>query len=60
MLITIGAFMAAAYKIIPGMVKVINLFGQMRAYEFAAAEPSITSSSTNETVPAGRPDRSAP
>ena len=55
MLITIGAFMAAAYKIIPGMVKVINLFGQMRAYEFAAAEPSITSSSTNKTVPAGAP-----
>ncbi len=35
MLITIGAFMAAAYKIIPGMVKVINVSGQMKAYEFS-------------------------
>lgn len=38
MLITIGAFMAAAYKIIPGMVKVINISGQMRAYEFSLDE----------------------
>ncbi len=34
-LITIGAFMAAAYKIIPGIVKVINVLGQIRAYEFS-------------------------
>ena len=33
MLITIGAFMAAAYKIIPGIVKVINVSGQIKAYE---------------------------
>ena len=32
-LITIGAFMAAAYKIIPGIVKIINATGQMKAYE---------------------------
>jgi len=38
MLITIGAFMAAAYKIIPGIVKIINLSGQMKAYEFSADE----------------------
>ena len=35
MLITVGAFMAAAYKIIPGIVKVINVSGQMKAYEFS-------------------------
>ena len=35
MLLTIGAFMAAAYKIIPGIVKVINISGQMKAYEFS-------------------------
>ena len=35
MLVTIGAFMAAAYKIIPGIVKVINISGQMRAYELS-------------------------
>ncbi|HET9745825.1 MAG TPA: ABC transporter ATP-binding protein [Chitinophagaceae bacterium] len=37
-LITIGAFMAAAYKIIPGVVKVINAAGQMRAHGFSFAE----------------------
>lgn len=31
--ITIGAFMAAAYKIIPGIVKIINGSGQIKAYE---------------------------
>lgn len=34
-LITIGAFMAAAYKIIPGIVKIINIGGQIKAYEFS-------------------------
>ena len=34
-LITIGAFMAGAYKIIPGIVKIINAAGQMKAYEFS-------------------------
>jgi len=34
-LITIGAFMAAAYKIIPGIVKIINGSGQIKAYEFS-------------------------
>lgn len=33
-LVMIGAFMAAAYKIIPGVVKIINLSGQVRTYEF--------------------------
>jgi len=37
-LLTIGAFMAAAYKIIPGLVRVINIMGQMRAYEFSLNE----------------------
>ena len=37
-IITIGAFMAAAYKIIPGMVKIINAMGQMRAYDFSINE----------------------
>src|SRR5688572_10532520 len=34
-LLTIGAFMAAAYKIIPGIVKLINVTGQIKAYEFS-------------------------
>lgn len=37
-LITIGAFMAAAYKIIPGIVKIINVSGQIRTYEFSVTE----------------------
>lgn len=32
--ITLGAFVAAAYKIIPGAVKVLNCIGQIKAYEF--------------------------
>jgi ABC-type multidrug transport system fused ATPase/permease subunit len=32
MIITIGAFMAAAYKIIPGIVKILNLNGQVQTY----------------------------
>jgi len=34
-LITIGAFMASAYKIIPGIVRIINESTQMKAYEFS-------------------------
>ena len=37
-LLTIGAFLAAAYKIIPGMVRIINVTGQMRSYAFAIAD----------------------
>jgi len=33
-IITVGAFMAAAYKIIPGMVKILTITGQMKTYEF--------------------------
>lgn len=37
-LLTVGAFMAAAYKIIPGIVKIINASGQLRAYEFSVSD----------------------
>ncbi|MGN6166455.1 MAG: ATP-binding cassette domain-containing protein [Flavisolibacter sp.] len=37
-LITVGAFMAAAYKIIPGIVKIINTSGQLRAYDFSVSD----------------------
>lgn len=36
-LITVGAFMAAAYKIIPGVVKILNSTGTIRAYEYTIA-----------------------
>ncbi|MDH7460778.1 ABC transporter ATP-binding protein [Chitinophagaceae bacterium 26-R-25] len=32
--VTLGAFIAAAYKIIPGAVKILNCIGQIKAYEF--------------------------
>lgn len=32
--VTLGAFMAAAYKIIPGMSRILNSLGQIRTYEF--------------------------
>jgi len=46
--LTIGAFMAAAYKIIPGLVKIINVTGQMRAYEFSVSDlaPTIKAGKT--------------
>lgn len=33
-MLTIGVFMAAAYKIIPGIVKILNSSGQMKTYQF--------------------------
>jgi ABC-type bacteriocin/lantibiotic exporter with double-glycine peptidase domain len=38
LLLIIGAFIAASYKIIPGIVKIINLAGLARAYKFNPAE----------------------
>lgn len=35
-IITIGVFMAAAYKIIPGIVKILTLSGQINSYAFTA------------------------
>lgn len=37
-LITIGAFMAAAYKIIPGVVKILNISGQINTYNYTIHE----------------------
>lgn len=37
-IITIGAFMAAAYKIIPGIVKILNSSGQIKTYEFTITD----------------------
>ncbi|MES1218254.1 MAG: ATP-binding cassette domain-containing protein, partial [Bacteroidota bacterium] len=36
--VTIGAFVGAAYKIIPGIVKIINISGQISAYEFSLTD----------------------
>ena len=47
-LITIGAFMAAAYKIIPGLVRIINASGQMKAYELSAPYPGTPVEKKND------------
>ncbi len=36
--LTIGIFMAAAYKIIPGMVKIMNSAGQIKTYQFTITD----------------------
>jgi ABC-type multidrug transport system fused ATPase/permease subunit len=36
--LTIGAFMAAAYKVMPGLVKLLNTAGQMKVYAYTAAD----------------------
>lgn len=41
-LLTIGIFMAAAYKIIPGMVRILNSAGQMKTYEFTLHDLLLT------------------
>lgn len=33
-MITIGSFMVAAYKVIPGIVKIMNAMGQIKTYEY--------------------------
>jgi len=50
--VTLGAFIAAAYKIIPGAVKILNCIGQIKAYEFTIQplvphEKAETSSNTD-------------
>jgi ABC-type bacteriocin/lantibiotic exporter with double-glycine peptidase domain len=51
-LLTIGVFMAAAYKIIPGIIKILNSTGQIKTYEFTlndlltVKEPVVSTSNT--------------
>lgn len=51
-LVTIGAFMAAAYKIIPGVVKILNCAGTIRAYEYTITE--LTKNETEFYIPAAQ------
>jgi ABC-type bacteriocin/lantibiotic exporter with double-glycine peptidase domain len=37
-IVTLGAFMAAAYKIIPGIARILNSMGQIRTYSFTIHE----------------------
>lgn len=55
-LITMGAFMAAAYKIIPGIVKILNTAGQIQTYSYTADELS----EAPPARPASHPDAALP
>lgn len=52
--VTLGAFIAAAYKIIPGAVKILNCIGQIKAYEFTipplATMPEKADSNDNADI----------
>lgn len=37
-MLTIGVFMAASYKIIPGIVKILNSTGQIKTYEYTLTD----------------------
>jgi ABC-type multidrug transport system fused ATPase/permease subunit len=53
-LLTIGVFMAACYKIIPGIVKILNSTGQMKTYEFTLSDllPAVEKPVlTNNVIP---------
>jgi ABC-type multidrug transport system fused ATPase/permease subunit len=43
---TIGVFMAAAYKIIPGIIKILNSAGQIKTYEFTLDDLKTESAET--------------
>ena len=47
--LTIGAFMAAAYKIMPGIVKMLNCSGQIRAYAFVVHDLALAQSAFDKT-----------
>jgi len=45
-LLTIGIFMGASYKIIPGIVKILNCTGQMKTYQFTLTDLSPSKNQT--------------
>ena len=48
-LLTIGIFMAAAYKVIPGIIKILNSTGQMKTYQFTLDDLSLPVDKTTAT-----------
>jgi len=52
-IVTIGAFIAAAYKIIPGIVKVVNLNNQVRTYFFTTEKLGYHSSEASPKINQG-------
>lgn len=54
-LLTIGVFLAAAYKIIPGIVKILNSAGQVKTYEFVI-DDLLRENTKEETFAPGSAD----
>src|SRR6201999_228051 len=55
-LLTIGVFMAASYKIIPGIIKILNCSGQIKTYQFTLTDlslPANPQTTVTEDKPAG-------
>ena len=50
-MLTIGIFMAAAYKIIPGIVKILNSSGQVKTYKFTLTDLLAASDQTPPKKP---------
>lgn len=48
-LLDIGVFMAASYKIIPGVVKILNSVGQIKTYEFTLDDLQRDEEITDDT-----------
>ena len=59
-ILTIGLFMAAAYKIIPGVVKILNSSGQVRTYDYTIKDlaPDATITKTVNIIESEDPIRS--
>lgn len=50
--VTVGAFAAAAYKVLPGLVRIINSMGQIKAYGFVVEDlPAPAPKPETERVP---------
>jgi len=50
--LNIGIFMAAAYKIIPGIVKIMNSTGQIKTYRFVVDDLAKQQAAHSEIIPA--------
>jgi ABC-type transport system involved in cytochrome bd biosynthesis fused ATPase/permease subunit len=57
-LLTISIFLAAAYKIIPGVVKIINSAGQMKTYEFTLNDLLTDNNKAISSIKQAEPIRS--
>ena len=57
--VIIGAFVAAAYKIIPGLVKILNVNGQIKTYAFAAEDMLVQETKRSDPSKEKTPDINA-